>query len=285
MGVPSAWTLVGDAAEAAGVSIAALTELEDSARIGNVLQLIWGEDLLDTGVIRAAQHAGGLLYGAEAEGEMVGFVFGFAGFDGGLHLHSHILGVVPEWQDRGVGYALKLAQRARCLDAGIDEVRWTYDPLVTRNARFNLVKLGCIAERLFRGFYGEMTDMLNKGDRSDRFEIRWHLASDRVEQALRGELEAPPKGEVLLEAQGDPELPEPKETGAAVGPGAVVAIPRDHAELRSKDPDVGRRWREMAADVFDACFQAGLVAAWMTGDGRYVFERPAGPAMTVVPGG
>src|SRR5438093_8046967 len=165
------WSLDDQTAEAAGISVEPLTELEDAEGIRRVLGKLWGEDILDGGIIRAVQHAGGLLYGAKSNDDLIGFVLGFAGFDEGLHVHSHILGVLPDWQGRGVGYALKLAQRARCLDEGIGEVRWTYDPLVARNARFNLVKLGCIATRLLRGFYGEMTDNLNKGDRSDRFEV------------------------------------------------------------------------------------------------------------------
>jgi predicted GNAT superfamily acetyltransferase len=268
----AAWRLVDNAAEAAGVSVVPLTKLEDHRGVWRVLGALWGEDILDGGVIRAAQHAGGLLFGARAGGELVGFVLGFAGFDEGLHLHSHILGVVPDWQARGVGYALKLAQRARCLDAGVAEVRWTYDPLVARNARFNLVKLGCVATRLFRGFYGEMTDSINRGDRSDRFEVRWVLESDRVERALRRQAAPPAAGEVLLEARGDPRLPEPFTTGARPTPGAVVAIPRDHPRLRSEDPDLGRRWRDAAADRFEGCFAVGLTATWMTVDGRYVFE-------------
>jgi predicted GNAT superfamily acetyltransferase len=270
--VPSHWALVHEAAEAAGVLVAPLTELEDAQDMRRVLGSLWGEDIVDDGITRAIQHAGGLLYGARAGDELVGFVLGFAGFDEGLHVHSHILGVVPEWQSRGVGFALKLAQRAKCLDEGIAEVRWTYDPLVARNARFNLVKLGCVATRLYRRFYGDMTDNLNRGDRSDRFEVRWYVGSDRVERALRRQAQQPAMGEILLEAQGEPDAPEPKETGALAGPGAVVAVPRDHAGLRSKDPQLGRWWRETAADVFDACFEAGLAAAWMTEDGRYIFE-------------
>jgi predicted GNAT superfamily acetyltransferase len=271
------WQVVERAAVASGVRVTPLTELDDVARILGVLTTLWGEQVLDGGVIRAVQHAGGLLYGAEAEGRLVGFVLGFAGFDEGLHVHSHILGVVPEWQDRGVGYALKLAQRAACLDRGVAEVRWTFDPLVARNARFNLVKLGCVATRLFRGFYGEMTDNINRGDRTDRFEVRWRLASDRVERALNRQAESPAVAQALLETEGELDAPEPRETGGRAAAGATVTIPRDHAELRSRDPALGRRWRDRAADAFDACFAAGLVATWMTKEGTYVFE-PAGKA-------
>ena len=69
-------------------------------------------------------------------------------------------------------------------DAGIQEVRWTYDPLLARNARFNLGRLGAVAVGLLPAFYGQMTDRLNRGDRSDRFEVRWLLGSDRVLRAV-----------------------------------------------------------------------------------------------------
>ena len=183
------WDPAWAAADRAGVSLRRLDGLDDAEAVRSVITQVWGEQVLPRELIRAFQHAGSVLYGAEAEGEMVGFVLGFAGLDGGLHVHSHMLAAVPGRQNHGVGYALKLAQRAECLDLGIEEVRWTFDPLVARNARFNLVKLGAEAFRFLPDFYGEMTDVLNRGDRSDRFEVRWRLRSVRVERALRGEAE------------------------------------------------------------------------------------------------
>ena len=116
------------------------------------------------------QHAGCVLIGAADEGEedLVGFVLGFGGFSEGPHLHSHMLATLPERQSGGVGYALKLAQRAAALEAGLDEIRWTYDPLLARNAWFNLMKLGAAGKAFLPDFYGEMTDLLNAGDRSGR---------------------------------------------------------------------------------------------------------------------
>src|SRR5262249_6048049 len=146
---------------------------------------------------------------APPHGELVGFVLGFAGFADGPHLHSHMLATVPEWQSRGVGFALKLAQRAAALDAGFGEVRWTYDPLPARNAWFNLMKLGSEATAFLPEFYGDMTDLLNVGDRSDRFEVRWSLRSNRSAAAASGV--PPPEvggGPALLEAAGDPGAPE-----------------------------------------------------------------------------
>ncbi len=261
------------AAEAAGVSVRPLRELGDADRVSSLIGLVWGDQTLPRELIRAFQHAGTVLLGAERGDELVGFVFGFLGFEQGLHLHSHMLAVVPEHRSRGTGYALKLAQRAACLDLGIEEVRWTFDPLVARNARINLVKLGAVATRFLPGFYGEMRDQLNRGDLSDRFEVRWRLESKRVEAAVRGEATEPATGARLLEATGDPDASRPSETGLRPSPGALVQIPTDHLAIRRSDSDLGRVWREASGRAFAGCFSAGLVATWLTEDGSYVFER------------
>lgn len=271
----SAWDVAHSAGEAAGVSLVALTEFDDAERVSGVVARLWGEGELLPPLVRAFQHAGTGLYGAEAGDELVGFVLGFIGLNEGLHMHSHMLGVVPERQSRGVGYALKLAQRAACLNAGIEEIRWTYDPLVVRNAWFNLVKLGAVATQFLPGFYGEMSDRINRGDRSDRFEVRWRLTSKRVERALAGGAEPPAPGQLVLDAEGGTESPKPRPTGALPGPGAVVMVPRDSFGLRARHSELGRAWREASAAAFAACFDAGLVASWIDRTGAYVF-RPAG---------
>jgi hypothetical protein len=185
---------------------------------------VWGAQELQRELVRAMQLAGCVLIGATADDhsrDLVGFVWGFAGWSGGPHLHSHMLATLPDLQSRGVGFALKLAQRAAALDAGFDEVRWTYDPLLARNAWFNLMKLGASATAFLPEFYGRMTDLLNAGDRSDRFEVRWLLRSARAEDAAAGSPAPEPAGGVpLLEAAGDPARPaarphrDPPDAGA-----------------------------------------------------------------------
>jgi predicted GNAT superfamily acetyltransferase len=267
------------AAGAAGVALAPIEGMEGAERVATVVEALWGPGQLPPSLVRALDHAGTVILGAEAGGRLVGAVLGFPGLDEGLHMHSHMLGVLPEWQAQGAGYALKLGQRAACLDKGIVEVRWTYDPLVARNAWFNIMKLGVVATRLFIGFYGEMDDSINSGDRSDRFEVRWHLDSARVDRVLRGVPRDPLRGPVLLEAQGEPTVARPKETGATPEPGARIHIPSDYHGLRNRDRASGMAWREASARAFESCFRAGLVAAWVTRDGRYVFE-PAEMALT-----
>jgi predicted GNAT superfamily acetyltransferase len=272
----SPWALARAAALRAGVRLDPLESLEEADQVRGVIDQVWGEQVLPREVLRAFEHAGGLLWGARAGDRLVGFVLGFGGVGGGLHLHSHMLAVLPEFRSQGTGHALKLAQRAACLEAGIGEVRWTYDPLVARNARFNLVGLGAEAVAFLPAFYGEMIDRLNRGDRSDRFEVRWRLWSDRAVLAAAGEAAEPDEGPAMLEAVGEGEDARPKETGAPPEPGARVAVPADHLSLRRRDPSLGAEWRDATARAFGACFDAGLVALWMTRDRCYVFgSRPA----------
>src|SRR5437870_3211225 len=164
----TAWKLAEDAARAADIELQPLTTLEDADRILHVMVATWGEhQLVPREMILALADSGNEPYGAFQEGDLVGYVLGWMGRDGdGPHVHSHMLAVLPGLRSRGVGYALKLAQRARALDAGYRVVRWTFDPLQARNAHFNINKLGVVGDRFRRDFYGEMTDALNRGDRS-----------------------------------------------------------------------------------------------------------------------
>ncbi|HJP65190.1 MAG TPA: GNAT family N-acetyltransferase [Actinomycetota bacterium] len=267
-----AWALAHRAADRAGVSLRGLDRPADAEAVRDIIDAVWGGQSPPVELLRAMQHAGIVLYGAEADGRLAGFVWGFLGGADGLHLHSHQLGVVPEWEGRGVGYALKLAQRAACLDAGIEEVRWTFDPLILASARLNLVKLGARADRFLPDFYGSMGDRLNRGDRSDRFHVTWMLASERTRLALIGEARAPRSGPVLLEARDETAWPAPRATGADPAPGSVVAIPPDYRAMRRAAPETAAAWRDATARSFAACFDRGLSATWVTGDGAYVFE-------------
>jgi predicted GNAT superfamily acetyltransferase len=148
---------------------------------------------------------------------------------------------------------LKLGQRAQALANDIHVARWTFDPLVARNAWFNFGKLGAVADGFGRAFYGEMTDAINAGDRSDRLVVRWDLDRDPAPRAW-------PEGlPTVLAAEGSPPIPR-TAAGPPPAAGVVVEIPRDHAELRRDDPALGGRWRDATAEALEACFGAGLIA-------------------------
>ncbi len=275
-----AWDAADAASARAGVRVERLETLADLDGVATVVERTWGGQAFQREILRAFQHAGCVLLGARARGstpdELVGFVFGFLGQRDGLHLHSHMLAVLEPWQARGVGFALKLAQRAAALDAGVLDMRWTFDPMLLRNARFNLVKLGTVGVRFLRDFYGAMQDEVNRGERSDRFEASWPLLSERVGSAVAGQgTAASDDGVVVLAAGGDPDAPTPVPGAGGPAERSLVAIPRDHMALRRRDRGLASAWREAAAEAFGACFDAGLVATGVTGGGLYVFEREA----------
>jgi predicted GNAT superfamily acetyltransferase len=252
-----------------------MTTLDDADLVLGLIERTWGGQALPRETLRALEHADCGVIGAEADdGELVGFVLGFIGMSGGLHVHSHMLAVTPDRQTAGVGFALKLAQRAAALEEGVDDVRWTYDPLLARNAWFNLMKLGGTATEFLPDFYGEMVDLLNANDRSDRFEIRWSLRDARVEARAAGEAVAAPDldgATAVLERGGADTDVRPALTGAAVGGRATVAIPRDYPELRARDAGLAAEWRSAAAEAFAKCFAAGLSAVALTRDAVYLF--------------
>jgi predicted GNAT superfamily acetyltransferase len=265
------WSDANEAARAAGVELRPLTNLADADRILGVMIATWGEhQLLPREMIRALGDSGNTPWGAFAGDEMIGYVLGWSGVDPdeGLHAHSHMLATLPERRHRGVGFALKLAQRAQCLDQGIPRVRWTYDPLLSRNAHFNLTKLGAVADRFLPNFYGEMTDTLNRGERSDRLMVRWD-----VERPIGGPADG--AGFEVLGREGDePAAPSPSGVRPPEGSTALIQIPREYHDLRERDPGLAHAWREATAEAFTACFDAGLIATGFTADSVYVLTQP-----------
>lgn len=263
------WMLAHDAAATAGVRLAPLVTVKQCDLIHRVEAATWGEyQVVPREIIRALADSGNVPHGAFDGSELIGFVLGWAGVDGdGLHVHSHMLAVLPGRRHAGVGYALKLAQRALALEQGIGVARWTFDPLIARNAYFNLAKLGAVVDRFERDFYGEMTDLLNRGDRSDRGVVRWDLEP----MPGRPAPEIPPDANVVI-ADTDA---GPVVVGPAAGDLALVEVPADIAELRERDLEAARAWRDALAQGFEACLEAGLVAiALDRARSAYVFTRP-----------
>lgn len=254
------------AAAAAGVQVDDISDLADAAAAERVSREVWGQATGSaTEVVLALANAGTTVLVARDIREptlpVVGFAIGFLGWSDGLHLHSHQVGVVAPVRGRGVGYAIKLAQRARCLAHGITEMRWTYDPLLASNARFNLVRLGARPVAFLPNCYGIMEDAINGTDRSDRFEVAWSLAHPLV-----GARRPPvPRGTPVLAMDSGG---SPRRIGRA-RPRATIAIPADYAALRAAGDPMARRWREVSGEVFAEAFTRGLPAAYFD-NGSYV---------------
>ena len=266
--VTDPWTLAHDRARAAGVTLTPLTTVADADRINDVIDRTWGGQHLDREVVRALAASGNVSWGAIDGDRLVGFVLGWAGVDdAGLHVHSHMLASVPDSRHRGVGEALKLAQRAQALDQGIHLVRWTFDPLLARNAWLNVGKLGAVIDGFERDFYGAMQDVLNEGERSDRAFIAWHLARAPGLRRIAGDPET-----LVRDADG-----EPATGDVRIASPVSIAIPREYLELRAADPARADRWREAIAGAFERCLSAGLVGLAFDRDrSAYVFGTPPG---------
>lgn len=270
-----------DAALKAGIDIRKSSDLQAVRDTVQLLHSIWGpeeRELISITTLRALSHSDNYVYGAYVGGRMVGAIVGFVGWhDDRLQLHSHILGVSPDVQGRHVGYALKQHQRAWCLGKGISTVTWTYDPLVSRNAYFNLAKLGATVTAYYPSFYGAMNDEINGHDDSDRVLIEWALGSPRAAEASTGNAVATPSS-VELEADGAVTAlsvggdDHPIET-AASGDTLLVGVPRDIVELRKRDPRLGSRWRAASRSVLQGALDDGYVVVAMAQPSYYVLQR------------
>lgn len=216
-----------DAASALGIEIAAAP----IDALVEFLETIWGTGRAgDPSFLAAVSHAGNSVLLATRDGVAVGAALGVLGWAGGLHLHSHMVAVAATERGSGIGFAIKLAQRAECLENGVTEMRWTYDPLIRRNAHVNLVKMGAEVLAFHPNFYGTLDDAINGTDATDRFEVSWQL--DRPVGAVR-----------------------------APGP-AGFELPADYEELRRTDPVAATALRARSTTAF-----AGARRITFSGDG------------------
>lgn len=284
----SAGADAGAAAKTAGVAVRELHELGELQEACRLFDEIWrraaGDPPLNPELARALAHAGNYVAGAFLGERLVGASVGFHADPVGQALHSHITGVAAGLQGGSVGFALKLHQRAWALARGITRVVWTFDPLVARNAWFNLTKLAASPTAYLPDFYGPMRDALNAGDASDRLLVEWRLDAERVAAACAAtapsvrspDLAALRAGGAAV-ALGEDELGRPVAGGAAPdAPLALVSVPREVERLRGSDPALARRWRQAVRDALGGRMAAGASVTGFARAGVYVLERTGG---------
>lgn len=225
--------------------MASLAEFKEGVRLQKE---IWGfEDieLLPLRLFVVASRVGGQVMGAFDGDKMVGFLLAIPGLKKGstTYLHSHMMGVLPEYRNQSLGQRLKLAQREEALSRGIRLVEWTFDPLEIKNAFLNIEKLGAVVRRYVLNQYGTTTSHLHGGLPTDRCVAEWHLEHSRVKALL---------------STGSFDRPEVE---------ATIAVPNDIAALRMNDPRKAREIQQRVSESFLAYFDRGLA---VTG-----FERTA----------
>lgn len=219
-----------------------------------------GDRVLDSSTLIALAHTGNYVAGAYDGATLVGASVGFFAEDG--HVHSHLTGIEPAHQGRGVGRTLKFHQRAWALARGRTLISWTFDPLIARNAYFNLHVLGARAVEYLPDFYGAMDDGVNAGDVTDRLYVEWPLdASPPPVPVPEG---IPP----LLDRDGD--RPRP---GRLTSPAHTVATPDGIERLRASRPELAVRWRMEVREALTTALESGYRIAGITRDGRYLLEN------------
>jgi predicted GNAT superfamily acetyltransferase len=276
---PEATRAAVAAAAAADVVVRELHRLEHLQSAQRLFEDVWrpgeGEPSpMTVGLLRALEHAGSYVVGAFAGTRMVGASAGFFTAPPDPALHSHITGVAPGGQHRGIGFALKLHQRAWALARGVPLVVWTFDPLVARNAWFNLAKLGARPTAYLEDFYGPMPDAINAGMASDRLLLEWPLDDPAVAAACAGAGGQPggagPSLTIEPALAVGPDLePVPRATGAAA---VTVAVPPD---VEALGPEGRRAWRAAVREALGGRMAAGAaVTGFLRHPDRYLVEGP-----------
>lgn len=236
-----------------------ITEHSELKAVEELQTQIWGcsdREIFPSLALIPIIEIGGVLIGAFDENDLVGFVLGFPGIeDGRLILHSDMLGVMPQYRSHRLGYRLKLAQREKALQKGIDKITWTFDPLQSLNAHLNFSRLGVISDRYKVNYYGQTSSFLHRTG-TDRLWVSWLLNSERVKQKLEGATNSPDVGGaatvLAVSETGEPVLNQDTAKDRL-----ILEIPGDVNELMRKESDIAIRWREASRQAFTRILNAG----------------------------
>lgn len=246
-----------------------LTKPEEFRAVEEVQREAWGlteEPPVPAPMQRALQDNGGLVIGAFADIYLAGFSLGFLGWDGAdLFHYSHMTAVRPEYQNHQVAFRLKSFQRDEVLAAGLPTIRWTFDPLQSKNAYLNVRKLGVRPDRYLVHYYGTMGSSVNRELETDRLRVVWELTSPRVDERMKGtrptpeaDLERVGRAQALLTTEtADSGLRVPAAVEDPTKAEATIEIPFDLGLIRQHEPEAVRRWRHATRDAFQAALDVG----------------------------
>lgn len=262
------------------IVIRSLENPEEMVKIEGLQDIIWKKsetDIIPSHLSLAIARNGGVIIGAFDKDRLVGFVLGFLGTDeespervamARLKHCSHIMGVHPDYRNRGLAFRLKNAQRERVLEHGIRLITWTYDPLLSVNAQLNIRRLGAVCRTYIEDAYGAMRDGLNVGVSSDRFNVDWWITSPRVKSRIAGErhplelahfLSAGAQKINPTRLGSDDLLHPPDKVEDPQGNLVLVEIPPNFQELKSQDVELAKAWREQTRSIFVRAFAKGFL--------------------------
>lgn len=259
--------------------VAAYEEYKACERVQSEAMGFGDLDVVSYPLLQSFALAGGAVIGAFDGPVMAGCVFGYVGLsdDGVFYHRSQRLAVLPAYQGRGLGEALKRAQAAHALAHGLRLMCWTFDPLRARNAHLNLHKLGAMSRLYLPDAYAALSSARDAGAPIDRLWVEWALDAppagrswpdlDTAPVALRNVADRP--AELNLSAQSDLVL---------------IQIPDDIDAVRARDAGLARAWREATRQAFMACFARGFrVVDFIRRRGYVLTTRPSPSATSPSP--
>jgi predicted GNAT superfamily acetyltransferase len=258
-----------------------LKTLDEFKQVVELERIVWGvdyDDVVCAPILAVTVKRGGVLIGAFDGGRMVGFVYSLPGIKDRKPIQwSHMLGVVDEYRNAGLGRTLKLEQRLRSMEVGCDLVEWTYDPMQALNAHLNFVKLGVVVEEYGVNLYGESTSHLHRGTPTDRFIAQWWIREPHVVRRIES------KSLAVVRAPEAADAPVINRTRAS-GRWLVcdsydldrddrrlwVEIPTGFTEMQAEEPQIALDWRMATRAMFTTYFDRGYRAV------DFALEKAAG---------
>ncbi len=250
-----------------------LTTLDEFAEVVELERTIWGPgyvDVVPVPIFAITVKRGGILVGAFDGDRLIGFVYSIAGIKHGKPTQwSHMLGVIPEFRNDGVGHQLKLLQRERALAMGLDLIEWTYDPMQALNAHLNFTKLGVVVEEYEVNVYGTSNSPLHAGNPTDRFVAEWNIREPHVAGRLArkpGELsirtresaDAQSTNTIIRTDSGAPSCSDVKLD--LEGRRLAVHIPMGFTGMLGEAPGLALEWRFATRAIFTMYFKRGYKA-------------------------
>jgi len=245
-----------------------LSTLDEFAVVVELERQIWGPgyaDVVPTPILTVTVQRGGILIGAFADDRMIGFVYSLPGIKYGKPTQwSHMLGVVDDFRNDGVGYQLKLLQRDRALAMGLDLIEWTYDPLQAMNAHLNFTKLGVVVQEYEENVYGDSMSPLHKGNPTDRFVAEWHIREADAERP-----HDLPHATAVNKTATNGEWLESVDVDLSLDTRRLsVEIPMGFTEMLARRPDLALAWRICTRAIFTTYFDRGYRAV------AFFLDRP-----------
>lgn len=261
-----------------------LTTLDEFGAVVDLEREIWGPgyvDVVPVPIFAITVKRGGVLVGAFDGERMIGFVYSIAGIKHNKPTQwSHMLGVIPEFRNDGVGHRLKLLQRERTLAMGLDLIEWTYDPMQALNAHLNFTKLGVVVEEYEINVYGTSNSPLHAGNPTDRFVAEWNirephvegrLARSRVAQGFSPAAAIPIRSHESTDAVAANRIENNRCADAKLDLTArriAVQIPMGFTEMLVEAPALALEWRMATRELFTTYLQRGYKAV------DFILDRP-----------